>query len=141
MEHGAIRGLAHRRVASTTATTITTAAPTTETCFDSSPGPLSGVISRAVTTVEDVLDLLAAPKTSADKQVSNKGVFTTIIGFVPESNTFTPDAEQHDGGHHRAGAAGAAPHLHARLHTGRSWGWGATWVLAVRACVRACVRA
>ncbi len=49
------------------------------------------MISRAVTTVEEVLDLLAAPKSSADKQVSNKGVFTTIIGFVPESITFTPD--------------------------------------------------
>ncbi|KAG2451278.1 hypothetical protein HYH02_003884 [Chlamydomonas schloesseri] len=52
---------------------------------------VEGVISRAVTTVEEVLDLLAAPKSSADKQVSNKGVFTTIIGFVPESITFTPD--------------------------------------------------
>ncbi|GLC47993.1 hypothetical protein PLESTB_000047400 [Pleodorina starrii] len=47
------------------------------------------VISRAITTTEEVLALLAAPKTSADKQ--SKGVFMTTIGFIPEGITFTPD--------------------------------------------------
>ncbi|KAG2501733.1 hypothetical protein HYH03_000233 [Edaphochlamys debaryana] len=50
---------------------------------------VEGVISRAVTTTDDLLTLLAAPKASADKQ--SKGVFMTTIGFIPEGITFTPD--------------------------------------------------
>lgn len=49
----------------------------------------AGIISRAVTTTEEVLSLLTAPKLSADKQ--SKGMFMTTIGFVPEGITFTPD--------------------------------------------------
>ncbi|KXZ55711.1 DHC8 protein [Gonium pectorale] len=50
---------------------------------------VEGVISRVLTTTEEVLGLLTAPKTSADKQ--SKGVFQTTIGFIPEGITFTPD--------------------------------------------------
>ncbi len=39
--------------------------------------------------MEELLGLLSAPKSAADKQ--SKGVFTTTIGFVPEGITFSPD--------------------------------------------------
>lgn len=46
--------------------------------------------SRAITSTEELLSLLTAPKLSADKQ--SKGMFLTTISFLPDGISFTPDA-------------------------------------------------
>ena len=47
------------------------------------------MILRSITTTEEVLTMLTAPKLSADK--TSKGVFNTTISFVPEGLSFAPD--------------------------------------------------
>lgn len=47
--------------------------------------PPPGVIDRAICGVEEMLTLLAQPKTAAgDKDKQSKGVFLTTISFMPD---------------------------------------------------------
>eukprot|EP00201_Polytomella_parva_P020499 CAMPEP_0175042260 /NCGR_PEP_ID=MMETSP0052_2-20121109/2450_1 /TAXON_ID=51329 ORGANISM="Polytomella parva, Strain SAG 63-3" /NCGR_SAMPLE_ID=MMETSP0052_2 /ASSEMBLY_ACC=CAM_ASM_000194 /LENGTH=3805 /DNA_ID=CAMNT_0016305023 /DNA_START=33 /DNA_END=11446 /DNA_ORIENTATION=+ len=51
---------------------------------------VEGVISRVISTMDEMLSMLSGPKTGGDKQ--SKGVFMTTISFVPDAIAFTPDS-------------------------------------------------
>ena len=63
--------------------------------FPYSPHPtlITGMIDRAVTSAEELLTLLSAPKSGSDPQQGkqSKGIFLTTISFLPAGISFAPD--------------------------------------------------